>query len=165
MWIVFAPPTALSRRKPQKYSEMYKYTTYTGTYSPNDPQFSRGVDEFPQKLSTNPIQAKKRKLRAIFSMLFAQEANAFASYPQIVQYLWITQVVARVFMKPLAYSGSSAPVCRGKRIICGGLMYGCGLLILRPAAAQPAACLVKNLHNKPSAPLFPFLCECSIMYI
>ena len=132
MWIVFAPQTALSRRKPQKYSEMYKYTTYTGTYSPNDPQFSRGVDEFPQKLSTNPVQSKKRRLRAVFSMLFAQEANAFASYPQIVQYLWITQVVARVLMKPLAYSGSSAPVCKGQRVICGGLMPGCGTLILQP---------------------------------
>ena len=128
----FRLQTASSCLKLQKCSEMYKYTPYTGAYSPNDPQFSRGVDEFPQKLSTNPIQAKKRKLRAIFSMLFAQEANAFASYPQIVQYLWITQVVARVLMKPLAYSGSSAPVCKGQRVICGGLMPGCGTLILQP---------------------------------
>ena len=87
------------------FAKMNIYTVYTGVCNRFYPHFSRDVDDFPQILSTGKRASKKRRICRVLSQCSEKEANKVRSYPQIVQYLWITVHFLCDIMFLLPYSG------------------------------------------------------------
>ena len=78
---------------------LHIYSPYTRLCSPRFPQNPPAVDEFQQHLSTIGGQTKKRRFWSHFSDCAGRKASMRSSYPQFVQYLWITRCVRRLLMK------------------------------------------------------------------
>ena len=100
--------------KVQIFSVLHIYTAHTLVFIAVCPHNSPGVDDCSQVLSTTRGQTKKRRIKSLFGSVNEKTTNEKTSYPQIVQYLWITQPVARLVMASLPYSPVCAAECTRK---------------------------------------------------
>jgi len=112
------PSSDFCGKKARLFGKMNFYTVYTWVYNSVYPHFSRDVDEFPQILSTGKRGSKKRRIRRVLSQCSEKEANKVPSYPQIVQYLWITVHFLCDIMFPLPYSHNKGGKCRDEQRDC-----------------------------------------------
>ena len=114
VWIKNACATKKNVIQMQNFTVLYNYTAHTSVCMVIFPHFSPGVDDCSQVLSTARGQPKKRRIKSLFESVQEKTTNEKTSYPQIVQYLWITQPVARLVMASLPYSPVCAAGCTRK---------------------------------------------------
>ncbi len=131
MWIKNRAVRADAVKKARLNRKMNNYAAYTGVCSGIYPQNQQRVDEFPQELSTCAWITKRPRKTAFWKSKFRRNANKSWTYPQIVQYLWITSLRRAVVMKQKAYTAVFAAHMHACARSCKKLIEKCSPLTAR----------------------------------